>query len=180
MATSDWWNWIITCIYITSFNCNSRETWCIQKWCSDYLTALRSACCPYLPLVLSRSKAIWRWLGDPSPKLSPTAWRWCQRPQDFCLPGCHTATRGSFSSHWDLVGTRWVWHIGRLRGGGALSNVPDWRLALQRGSPREGVFGGSVESCLVPAPTNYKGLWSRKPILNLTDKGGPGNHRAQG
>ena len=45
--------------------------------------------------------------------------------------------------------------------------------ALQRGFPRGRVCGDVGESYVVPAPTNYKGLWSRKPILNLRDKGGP-------
>lgn len=32
-----------------------------------------------------------------------------------------------------------------------------------------GVFEDPGEWCLVPAPTNQKGLWSRKLILNLMD-----------
>lgn len=32
-----------------------------------------------------------------------------------------------------------------------------------------GVFVDPGEWCLVPAPTNQKGLWSRKLILNLMD-----------
>lgn len=36
-----------------------------------------------------------------------------------------------------------------------------------RGKGSLGTLGGC---CLLPAPTNHKGLQSRKPVLNLTDR----------
>lgn len=57
------------------------------------------------------------------------------------------------------------------------------QVCLAGSSPPEGLSWGRVsgdggESYVVLAPTNYKGLWSGKLILNLRDKGGP--EREQG
>lgn len=81
---------------------------------------------------------------------------------------CHavSATRGSVSSCWDQVGLA----RGITAGGEALSDESSWQAAVQRGYPREGVFGDTGGRCLLPAPTKHKGLQSRKPVLNLTDR----------
>ena len=189
MATSDGWKWLMEMNHINSHLYYLFESQHQRKlmYPKEILTIHRAACHRHLleshqgpEILLLLQLTMWGQLGDwmeASPRVGPRwvpPWEvppgshveWCQRQLASACPVvcCHR--------HPGLCllllgpGGEGMW---MEAAGETLADVYGGQAALQRDYPREWGLWDPGQWCLVPAPTNQKGLWSWKLILNLMD-----------